>query len=397
MIHTPLAVALGLVAAALAAEPDTHPLDAVRLYNGVNRPLSIDVRAPEEALALTLSLQAADGQVLAEPIAIEPGRHDLAEIMPGIWNLRRAAYLQLLADGQPAGAAIVLQPLLTRMVPVLEPAVRADGTPFWSVAEFVAESEDAERLAAGLPVFEIAEPAPGEAATRDERAPANDDDDDDAEDAPPDDVAGPPPLVFSGIRAYPERDVILHTDYGDIRLAMAPDAAPNTAWNFMHLAAGGFYDQVSFHRIVPFDRQGRPFVIQAGDPSETGSGGPGYWLPMEPSNLPHDFGVISMARDVQPDSAGSQIFICLSREGTARLDGQYCAFGYAVDGAETIKSIADVELLDVARGRPRRAPVILSAKLVPAPPRRPGLGRPDARISPEDPEPVRTRPPRVPR
>lgn len=148
---------------------------------------------------------------------------------------------------------------------------------------------------------------------------------------------------------------------------------------------------------MPLTAAGQPFVIQAGDPTATGDGGPGYWLPIEDSHLPHDFGVISMARSDDPDSNGSQFFFALSRAGTARLDGQYCAFGYAVDGAATIKAIAEVELADVKAGKAVDPPLISSAELVPAPPRTPNRGRPDERITPES-KPIEQRPTgRVPR
>ena len=88
-----------------------------------------------------------------------------------------------------------------------------------------------------------------------------------------------------------------------------------------------------------------------------------------------------MARADHPDSAGSQFFFCLSREGTARLDGQYCAFGYAVEGAETIAKTADVEIEDVAAGKPTTPPSITRMSLVPAPPQDPGTARSDRRIT----------------
>jgi peptidyl-prolyl cis-trans isomerase B (cyclophilin B) len=137
---------------------------------------------------------------------------------------------------------------------------------------------------------------------------------------------------------------------------------------------------------------GDPFVIQGGDPSGDGAGGPGWWLPMEDSPLPHDFGVVSMARDIHPDSAGSQFFICLSRAGTARLDGSYTAFGRVVEGGDVVRRIAQVPLADVATGRPRRPPMIRDARLVPAPPR-------TIREEPMDatPEASPSRPVRVPR
>src|SRR5690606_31182515 len=104
-----------------------------------------------------------------------------------------------------------------------------------------------------------------------------------------------------------------------------------------------------------------------------------------------------MARADHPDSAGSQFFICLSREGTARLDGQYASFGYVVDGAETIDAIASVELADIQRGRAVSPPVIQRAELVPSPPRIPGIGRADRRVSREEPAPAPRPGGRVPR
>jgi peptidyl-prolyl cis-trans isomerase B (cyclophilin B) len=186
--------------------------------------------------------------------------------------------------------------------------------------------------------------------------------------------------VLTGFRVYPDRDVLVETGFGPIRVALAPEAAPNTAWNFRHLAENGFYDDTTFHRVVHFDRTGRRFVIQGGDPSGSGNGSAGWDLPMERSSLQHDLGVISMARADHPDSAGSQFFFCLGRPGTARLDGQYCAFGYAVEGDKAIADIADVEIDDVAAGRPTEPPVITRMTLVPAPPQTPGDDRADRRI-----------------
>ena len=137
----------------------------------------------------------------------------------------------------------------------------------------------------------------------------------------------------TGLRLIPDQLVVIRTDYGEITVQMRWDAAPHTAEHFLKLSQNGYYRDVIFHRIVPYTGNGDPFVIQAGDPSGTGNGGPGTWLPMERSTLPHDFGVISMARDNDPDSAGSQFFLCLSREGTARLDGSYTSFGETLSGA----------------------------------------------------------------
>jgi len=191
--------------------------------------------------------------------------------------------------------------------------------------------------------------------------------------------ADPQPL--SGFRLMPDEDVVFETTAGRIRFAMRPDEAPNTARNFVELAKKGFYDGTIVHRIVPADRNGQPFVIQGGDPTGTGDGGPGYDLPLEPSKVQHDFGVLSMARNDWPDSAGSQWFVCLSREATARLDGQYCAFGYAVEGADAIVKIAAGEVSDLATGRPKSPETVLRATVQPAPAWIPGKGRPDARAT----------------
>ncbi len=122
-------------------------------------------------------------------------------------------------------------------------------------------------------------------------------------------------VCTAGCACIPSTTSGCETNLGEIVIGLRPDEAPNTAWNFRELVDGGFYDGTIFHRVVPQSRDGDPFVIQGGDPSQSGEGGPGYWLPLEPSGLAHDFGVISMARADDPDSAGSQFFICLSARG----------------------------------------------------------------------------------
>lgn len=349
------------------------PLSSDWLYNGIHRPLMLTLSVSDDALAAHDGDQASgdqvpvhvvvlahDGEVLVPAIGARVGRFDLAELMPEIWSLREAAYLQVMLDYEPYGAAMVLQPMLSRMVPITEQATRPGGATYTKIVGWRSAAE------------------PDRSQTEDESA-------NDTDEPPP-----PPRRVMSGLRVYPDRDILMQTSLGEMRFAMRPDAAPNTAWNFRHLCAGGFYRDVIFHRIVPLDREGLPFVVQAGDPSATGEGSAGYWLPIEPSDLPHDLGVISMARSDDPDSAGTQFFICLSREGTARLDMQYCAFGELLDGAETLRAIAAVELADVRRGRPANPPVIEYTTLVPASPRAPGIGRLDTRIAtpaaPEQPE-----------
>ena len=119
-----------------------------------------------------------------------------------------------------------------------------------------------------------------------------------------------------------------------------PDIAPNTVNNFISLVKNGFYDGLIFHRVI------KGFMIQGGDPQGTGMGGPGYSIKGEFSNngftndLKHTPGVLSMARAMDPDSAGSQFFIM--HETSPHLDGSYAAFGKVINGLDVINTIADV-------------------------------------------------------
>ena len=128
---------------------------------------------------------------------------------------------------------------------------------------------------------------------------------------------------------------------GIIKLALDATAAPNTVKNFLSLADSGFYDGLTFHRIIP------GFMIQGGCPDGTGMGGPGYCIKgefkMNGVNNPiqHKRGVISMARALNPNSAGSQFFIM--HQDAPHLDGQYAAFGHVVEGMDVVDKIASVE------------------------------------------------------
>jgi len=106
---------------------------------------------------------------------------------------------------------------------------------------------------------------------------------------------------------------------------MLSDVAPGHVKNLLGLAKIGFYDGLTFHRII------KGFMIQGGCPEGTGTGGPGYTIKAEFNATPHEAGVVSMARTSDPDSAGSQFFICLDR--VAHLDNQYTAFGKTADAA----------------------------------------------------------------
>lgn len=120
-----------------------------------------------------------------------------------------------------------------------------------------------------------------------------------------------------------------------------PEIAPNTVRNFIELAQSGFYNGTIFHRIIP------GFMIQGGDPKGTGMGGPGYTIKGEfaingvKNPLKHTYGVLSMARSMMPDSAGSQFFIMTS--DSPHLDGQYAAFGKVLEGMEVADSVVSVK------------------------------------------------------
>ena len=295
-----------------------------RTYYGVGRAVPMTVNLPADAgptePAEVLLLAASTAQVRARS-KVAAGSTDLAAMFPALWDTtvphqaRDVQYAQLVIGDRRIGPAVVL-------VPLVEP----------DTCVFI-ETQTQE------PQYRPARP-----------------------------------FTFSGLRAYVEQHVVMETSLGDIEFRMRPDQAPNTVWNFMKLVRGGFYTDINFHRIVALNESNRkPFVIQGGDPifghatKGVGEGGPGYQINLEKSALPHDFGVISMARGAKlPNSGGSQFFIGLSREGTSHLDGQFAAFGQAVSGAEVIRNIAAVPVDQ--DGRPRDPVVIRRCRLLDAPP-----------------------------
>jgi len=132
--------------------------------------------------------------------------------------------------------------------------------------------------------------------------------------------------------------VRIEMENGDImRAELYPEIAPETVKNFIDLVEKGFYDGTIFHRVIP------GFMIQAGDPTGTGTGGPGHSIKGEfaangfENNLKHDRGVLSMARSMHPDSAGSQFFVMVAK--SPHLDGQYAAFGKVIEGIESADKI----------------------------------------------------------
>ena len=150
--------------------------------------------------------------------------------------------------------------------------------------------------------------------------------------------------------------VHLETSKGTIRLDLYPDVAPGHCANIVGLAKTGYYDGLIFHRVI----QG--FMIQGGCSQGTGTGGPGYTINAEFNDRPHMPGTLSMARTSDPNSAGSQFFICLERQGS--LDNQYTVFGQTADDESlaVVKSIGDVQ---TDRGdRPLDEVKIISATVV---------------------------------
>ncbi len=124
---------------------------------------------------------------------------------------------------------------------------------------------------------------------------------------------------------------VIETNFGTIKFKFFPEQAPNHARNFIKLARMGFYNNLIFHRVI------KGFMIQGGDPNGNGSGGPGWTVNAEFSDLPHLKGTVSMARTQDPNSAGSQFFICLDRQEF--LDGKYTAFGQVTEGQEVVDKI----------------------------------------------------------
>ncbi|MEM1329009.1 MAG: peptidylprolyl isomerase [Planctomycetota bacterium] len=280
-----------------------------RTYYGIDRTMPMTVDRPDGADGeLSIRLLEPSTANAIESADVSEGGVDLAALFPLLWEAKgtpRLVYAQLFAGETPVGSAVVLQPMINPRIGQVDP--RTNRVRFVSTGS-----------------------------------------------------------TYSGIRAYSEKYVRLETTEGDIVLRMRPDEAPNVAANFLDLVEGGYYTDVIFHRVIDRKEGRDPFVIQVGDPTGTGSGGPGRFVDLEPSAMEHDFGVISMARTNDPNSNGSQVFICLSRPGTQFLDGLYTAFGEAVEGGDAILAIAAVETDE--RDRPVFPPSIISAELIDAPP-----------------------------
>ncbi|MGH9235667.1 MAG: peptidylprolyl isomerase [Acidimicrobiales bacterium] len=141
-------------------------------------------------------------------------------------------------------------------------------------------------------------------------------------------MATPPAYEINDAARY---DVTIATDKGEIVLELDPRLAPNTVNNFVTLARQGYYDNVTFHRVVP------EFVIQGGDPEGSGRGGPGYTFADEPVKGEYTHGAVAMA-NAGPNTNGSQFFICID-DCTRKLDKAYNLFGYVTSGLDVTDRI----------------------------------------------------------
>ena len=294
----------------VVSKPVPIQLVPLRTYNGIGRPFRVSVRLSAAELAnCEVRLLAAVTQLDEGHAKITSREFDLAKLFPDLWKTTtpHVQYAQLFISNKPVGPALVLQPILNPSISRLKEDKKT--------VEFVADED------------------------------------------------GP---MYNGIRAYVDQHIVLDTTLGQMEFRLRPDAAPNTVWNIRELVRGGYYTETLWHRIVAKRKDGTAFVIQGGDPTGTGSGGPGFAYPLENSALPHDFGVISIARSTDPNTNGGQIFVCLSRDGTKHLDGKYASFGEAVRGADAILKTAAMPV--GKNDRPENPPRIRSARLVDANP-----------------------------
>lgn len=308
-----LLIALPLALCTMLAAPAAGQATPDRLYHGINRPIPFTVEAPEDAERLQLALYGPTADSIIARAEVDRGAVDLFEVFPILWNRTDTPhlYLQLLVAGEPYGPPVFLEALRPPMTKTIDPRTN----------QIVWDTSQRRR-------------------------------------------------PYTGLRTYPMRLLVFETSEGAFTMKLRPDQAPNTARHILELVEGGFYSDIVVHRIIPANANGDPFVIQFGDPRGFGLGGPGSYIDLEPSELEHGFGVVSMARQGDnPDSNGSQLFIALSRAGTRHLDGNYTAFAEIVGGVETILALEDAEIADLERGVPAEPkPVVESARAIPAPP-----------------------------
>src|SRR5262245_61421729 len=320
---------LGAPAALAQLVPD-------RLYYGINRPIPMQVAIPEGKRGdARIDVFVAGDLTPAATSFVTKGGVDLASLFPSLWTggTPKLQYAQLIVGQEKVGPPVVLQPMVNPQAAML-----------YNEQLRTSWFQDPKTR---TPSFKAKDGAIAWVSNE--------------------------TTTYTGLRAYVDKHLVFETSLGEIEFRLRPDQAPNTCFNIRHLAEGGFYTDIIFHRVVPkVPTTGAPFVIQVGDPTGTGDGGPGYSFDLEPSKLPHDFGVLSVARETEPNTNGSQVCVCLSREGTQRLDGRYTAFAQAVRGAETILAIAATPLIpdkpgEDPKNRPKEPPMLKSARLVDAP------------------------------
>lgn len=321
-------------------------LEPERQYYGANRSVPILIHAPEDGPPPELRLVDPKTELDVSRAVAAVGLVDIASLFPVLWSASEPGvlYLQLAIGDEAVGAPLVLRPLL--------PPART--TDRFTEMLFAAAAKGGDSLNALLKLKEPERLRLRRGAGATSRP-----------------VGG-----SAGLSIIPLRHLVLETSAGVIEIVLRHDAAPNTCEHIARLAEGGLFTEIPFHRVVAEGAGGRPFIIQSGDPAGTGEGGPGFAIDFESSPLPHDFGVVSLARQPEdPNSGGSQFMICLSREACAPLDGQYTSFGQVVGGADVVRTIAASPVgprepgkPTSPRDRPLRPVVIRSARLVDAPP-----------------------------
>ena len=160
----------------------------------------------------------------------------------------------------------------------------------------------------------------------------------------------PPEMTIDAKKQY---IATMDTTMGKIIIELYPKIAPGHVNSFVFLARQGYYDGVIFHRVI------KGFMLQGGDPTGTGMGGPGYKLKAEFNDMKHTRGILSAARSQDPDSAGSQFF--LMHADYPSLDGKYTGYGKIIEGMDTVDKIANLET--DGRDRPANPPKIVSIKI----------------------------------
>ncbi len=307
----PFFLAVGCVlAVASSAQAQLH---AIVPCAHSKKPIVVTLEVPAKAGTDDISVELinpATGQVL-ESRPAKPGENDLADLFPRLWTTDspQLVLAQAVVAKERIGAPMVLVPMVA---PPYAAKVERDNKPL---------------------------------------------------------VGAPPPAksrVLSGYWLYAEQRVQITTSKGILVFALRADAAPNSVRNFRDLVEKQFYDGIKIHRIAALSGRTMPDIVQFGDPTGTGQGGPGWFTDYEPSPLKHGFGSLSYARTSEPNSAGSQVIVALGREAAPQLDGKYTVFGQLVSGAETLNAIAKTPV--DADGKPREALTIESAKLIDAPP-----------------------------